>query len=72
MNRFKKTVDEVFKTSHLQRVRLKVDPALCKNGEISKYEGYEGYIISESNDNVKVYLRNGEFVTIPKALVIKI
>jgi hypothetical protein len=34
--------------SVLYRVRLKVDPALCVNGEIKKHESYEGFILSET------------------------
>lgn len=39
--------------SVLYRVRLKVDPALCVNGEIKKHESYEGFILSETEKGKK-------------------
>jgi hypothetical protein len=35
--------------SNLYRVRLKVDPALCVNGEIRKHQSYEGFILAEKD-----------------------
>lgn len=67
-------MENALKSSHLTKVKLKVDPALCKNGEISKYQGYEGYILAETGDDVSVYLEcggecAGMVVTVPQSMI---
>lgn len=63
MKKFSKLLENSFKSSNLRRVRLKVDPAYCINGEIAKYQGYEGFILSEDGVTAKMYIEhNGEGV----------
>ena len=54
MKKFKSLVDNAIRQTQLVRVRLKVDPALCADGEIMKYQGYEGYVLAEQGDKVRV------------------
>lgn len=59
MNKFSRLLENTFRSSNLKRVRLKVDPAYCERGEISKYQGYEGYILAEKEKESKVYIECG-------------
>ncbi len=47
-------MDNAIRQTQLVRVRLKVDPALCADGEIMKYRGYEGYVLAEQDDVARV------------------
>jgi len=59
MSKFSRLLENTFKSANLKRVRLKVDPAYCERGEISKYQGYEGYILAEKDKESKVYIECG-------------
>ena len=54
MKKFKSLVDNAIRQTQLVRVRLKVDPALCTNGEIMKYQGYEGFVLAEQDGETRV------------------
>lgn len=72
MKRFSKLMEHTFKNSNLRRVRLKVDPAFCEKGEISKYQGYEGFILSEDGVNAKMYIESDEggiMATVPCGMI---
>jgi hypothetical protein len=60
MKKFSKFLENTFRVSNLRRVRLKVDPAYCVNGEISKFQGYEGFVLSEDGVTAKMYIENFE------------
>lgn len=60
MKKFSKLLENTFKSSNLRRVRLKVDPAFCNNGEIAKFQGYEGFILSEDGAYALMYIENFE------------
>lgn len=65
-------MEHTFKNSNLRRVRLKVDPAFCEKGEISKYQGYEGFILSEDGVNAKMYIESDEggiMATVPCGMI---
>lgn len=67
-SRFTKFLENAFKTVNLRKVRLKVDPAFCEKGEISKFQGYEGFILAEDGINAKMYFEGidgGIVATIP-------
>jgi hypothetical protein len=67
-SRFNKFLENTIKVSNLRKVRLKVDPAFCEKGEISKYQGYEGYILAEDGIDAKMYFEEmdgGVIATIP-------
>lgn len=73
-NKFQTVMESAIKSSQLTRVKLKVDPALCSNGEISKYQGYEGYILAEDGEEIRVYLEcggecAGMVVTVPQTMI---
>lgn len=74
MKQFQTVMENAIKTSQLTKVKLKVDPALCSQGEISKYQGYEGYILAEDGEQVRVYLEcggecAGMVVTVPQTMI---
>ena len=68
MKKFSRLLENTFKSSNLRRVRLKVDPAFCVAGEIAKFQGYEGFILSEDGKTALMYIENfdgGVMVDIP-------
>jgi len=67
-SRFAEFLGNAFRTANLRKVRLKVDPAFCEKGEISKYQGYEGYILAEDGITAKMYFEEidgGVIASIP-------
>jgi hypothetical protein len=71
-SRFNKFLENAFRTVNLRKVRLKVDPAYCEKGEISKFQGYEGFIIAEDGVNAKMYFEEidgGLVATIPCGMI---
>jgi hypothetical protein len=72
MKHFAKLMETTLRTTNLRRVRLKVDPAFCEKGEISKFQGYEGFILSEDGVNAKMYIEcdgGGVMATIPCGMI---
>ena len=72
MNKFSKLLENTFKMSNLRRVRLKVDPAFCEKGEISKFQGYEGFILAEDGVNAKIFFEGivgGIIATVPCGMI---
>lgn len=72
MSKFSKLMENTFRNTTLRRVKLKVDPAFCEKGEISKYQGYEGFILAEKGNKVKIYIENfagGIITTIPSDMI---
>lgn len=72
MKRFSKLMENTFRSSNLRRVRLKVDPAFCENGKISKFQGYEGFILAEDGINAQMYfegIEGGIVATIPCGMI---
>lgn len=71
-SRFNKFLENAFKAVNLRKVKLKVDPAFCEKGEISKFQGYEGFIIAEDGVNAKMYFEEvdgGIVATIPCGMI---
>lgn len=70
MKKFKSLVDNAIQQTQLVRVRLKVDPALCSNGEISKYQGYAGYILAEHNGQTRICMECCDsIITVPSSAI---
>jgi ribosomal protein L21E len=72
MSKFSKLMENTFRNTTLRRVKLKVDPAFCEKGEISKFQGYEGFILAEKGNKVKMYIENfegGIIATIPSSMI---
>lgn len=53
----------------LQQVRLKVDPLNKYAEDFSRYDGYVGYILAETEDEIK-FFHNNKTLIIPKAAVV--
>jgi len=52
---------ESLKKTSLKRVRIKVDPALvAKEADLSKCDGYEGYVLEESKGHLKILVLTPE------------
>lgn len=54
------------------RVRLKVDPANCADGEIVKYDGYVGYILAEKDGIARVYVEcdaMNNVISVPQSMI---
>lgn len=70
MKKFSKLLENTFKQANLKKVRLKVDPAFCEKGEISKYQGYCGYILSETETEASIYIEELEVIAnIPMQMI---
>lgn len=70
MKKFKKLLENTFKQVNLKKVKLKVDPAFCEKGEISKYQGYIGYILSETDKEASIYFEELDVIaTIPMNMI---
>lgn len=74
MKKFQAVLENTLKNTNLRKVKLKVDPAYCERGEIAKYQGYEGYILAETQGGLKFYIEcgcehDGNIITIPLDMV---
>ena len=71
MKKFKSLMDHALQHTQLVRVRLKVDPALCKAGEIQKYQGYEGYVLAERDGVSRIMLAENceEIINVPNEMI---
>lgn len=72
MSKFSKLMENTFRNTTLRRVKLKVDPAFCEKGEISKFQGYEGFILAEKGNKVRIYIeqfQGGIITTIPSDMI---
>ena len=71
MSKFSQLLENALNSNKLKRVRLKVDPSFCEKGEISKFQGYEGYILAEKDGQYKIYFEcmNGEIAMIPQDMI---
>ncbi len=63
-------MDNAIRQTQLVRVRLKVDPALCANGEIMKYQGYEGFVLAEHDGETRVYVEScNDVIMVPSGML---
>lgn len=74
MKKFFNVLESTLKQTDLKKVRLKVDPAFCNNQQISKFQGYEGYILAEEKGVCRFYIEsccehNGTVISIPIAMI---
>lgn len=70
MRKFSKLLENTLGSTTLRKVRLKTDPAFTTNGEISKYQGYEGFILAETGKFAKMYITECEdIVEIPVEMI---
>jgi hypothetical protein len=70
VKKFKSLMDNAIRQTQLVRVRLKVDPALCANGEIMKYQGYEGFVLAEHDGETRVYVEScNDVIMVPSGML---
>ena len=56
---------------NLQRVRLKVDPLNKYAEDFGQYDGYVGYILAETEDEIKFFSNNKTLILPKKAVVVE-
>jgi hypothetical protein len=74
MKKFFNVMESALKDTGLKRVKLKVDPALCVNQQISRFQGYEGYILAEEEGMYRFLIEsccehNGTVISVPFNMV---
>lgn len=70
MSKFSKLLENTLHQTMLRKVKLKTDPAFTSNGQISKYQGYEGFILAEMDKIARMYITEcGEMVDIPIEMI---
>ena len=53
-----RTIEETFKRSNLKRIRIKVDPRQLVNQGFECCDSFEGYVLEECGNELKVYILN--------------
>ena len=56
MHKFDTLFLETVKKANLLRIRLKIDPKIRESDDFRSFDGYEGYILEESNSKLNVVL----------------
>lgn len=70
MSKFSRLLENTLQQTMLRKVRLKTDPAFTSNGQISKFQGYEGFILAEMGKIARMYITEcGEMVDIPIEMI---
>jgi hypothetical protein len=71
MRKFKSLLDHAMQHTQLVKVRLKVDPANCKGGEIQKYNGYEGYVLAERGGKTRIMIAENccDIIDVPNEMI---
>lgn len=66
MSKFRKIFENNLKTAELKRIKIRIDPKYANREEYTGLDGYIGYILSEDNENVTVYIEEcGSVQVIP-------
>ena len=70
MSAFNNLIEQVALKEKLVKVQLKTDPAFSNLGNISKFQGYIGYILRENGSSSKVFLeQNGAVIIVPNKML---
>jgi hypothetical protein len=70
MSAFNNLIEQVALREKLVKVQLKTDPAFSNLGNISKFQGYIGYILRENRTSSKVFLeQNGAVIIVPNKMI---
>lgn len=70
MSKFSRLLENTLQQTMLRKVRLKTDPAFTSNGQIAKFQGYEGFILAEMGKTARMYITEcGEMVDIPIEMI---
>lgn len=66
MNQFKEAYRDAL-SKNLKRVRLKIDPKIKEAQDFSQYNGYEGYILGETDQFVRFFvIKTDKIIKIPR------
>lgn len=65
MKKFEQALLEAEQQNKLKRVRLKLDPKIREAQDYSQYEGYEGYVLSETETHVELQIKDKR-IMLPK------
>lgn len=68
MKKFEQALLEAEKQNSLKRVKLKLDPKIREAQDYSQYEGYEGYVLSETETHIELQIKDKR-VTLPKMVL---
>lgn len=68
MKKFEQALLGAEKQNNLKRVKLKLDPKIREAQDYSQYEGYEGYVLSETETHVEIQIKDNRIV-LPKIVL---
>lgn len=68
MKKFEQALLDAEKQNSLKRVKLKLDPKIREAQDFSQYEGYEGYVLSETETHVELQIKNKRII-LPKIVI---
>lgn len=68
MKKFEQALLEAEQQNKLKRVRLKLDPKIREAQDYSQYEGYEGYVLSETETHIELQIKDKR-IMLPKVVL---
>jgi hypothetical protein len=68
MKKFEQALLAAEQQNKLKRVRLKLDPKIREAQDYSQYEGYEGYVLSETETHVEIQIKH-QRIMLPKVVL---
>ena len=68
MKKFEQALLEAEQQNKLKRVRLKLDPKIREAQDYSQYEGYEGYVLSETETHIELQIKDKR-IMMPKVVL---
>ena len=68
MKKFEQALLVAEQQNKLKRVRLKLDPKIREAQDYSQYEGYEGYVLSETDTHIELQIKD-QRIMLPKVVL---
>lgn len=68
MKKFEQALLAAEQQNKLKRVRLKLDPKIREAQDYSQYEGYEGYVLSETETHIELQIKDKR-IMLPKVVL---
>lgn len=68
MKKFEQALFAAEQQNKLKRVRLKLDPKIREAQDYSQYEGYEGYVLSETETHIELQIKDKR-IMLPKVVL---
>jgi len=68
MKKFEQALFAAEQQNKLKRVRLKLDPKIREAQDYSQYEGYEGYVLSETDTHIELQIKD-QRIMFPKVVL---